>query len=298
MATAEQVRFHYDLDTRFFLDFLDTQHRAYSCGVWDDASTLEEAQTHKMQRLALYARISPGQRVLDIGCGWGGMLAFAVEQLGAREAVGLTLSEGQYAYLQHVQLKDAEAHMCSWEHYTPTELFDAIVSIGAFEHFSSRTERANGLHLQRYQRFFSHCASWSRPGSWLALQTIVKTRTPGTRQEVLDTRFLLEHVFPGSALPTITDIQRAAAGTYEIRELRTIGPHYARTLSAWAQRLSGNTAAKDQYGAAIVSHYLSYFDAARRNFESGVTDLVQMSLCRLDGKGHPTVKADGFGEHS
>ncbi len=282
MATAEQVQYHYDIDTRFFEFFLDTKYRAYSCAVWESASNLEAAQANKLQRLAEFARIRQDDRVLDIGCGWGSMLEYATSAIGAREAVGLTLSREQYAFLIAQGSPNTKISLSSWSNYMSDELFDAIVSIGAFEHFASREDRIAGCHHRIYRSFFEKCSGLTKRGSHIGLQTIVATRTPHNRQELQDARYLLEYVFPGSALPTIDDIQRAMNGLYEIRDLRTIGPDYARTLIAWKQRLEANEGAiVCRYGRYLYEHHRQYFEAAKRNFESGVTDVLQVSLYKL-----------------
>lgn len=288
MATAMQVQQHYDVDAAFFMSFLDTAYKAYSCAVWEAANTLETAQMHKLARLASFARIKHGQRVLDVGCGWGGMLEYATESTGAREAVGLTLSLDQCAFITARNLPRIKAYLCSWNDFTSTETFDAIISIGAFEHFASRQDRIAGRHIDVYRTFFRKCAELTSNNSYIGMQTIVSVRTPGDRQELQDARYLLDHVFPGSALPTINDIQAAMQGLYEVREHRTIGADYARTLKTWAQRFVAN---KDfitaRYGFRLFDHYQRYFEAARRNFERGVTSLVQLSLQKLPTSLHP-----------
>jgi cyclopropane-fatty-acyl-phospholipid synthase len=281
MATAAQIQYHYDVDTDFFRIFLDSIYNVYSCGVWETAATLEEAQLAKLKRLAAYARIGRGARVLDVGCGWGGMLRFALEECHAAEAVGLTLSRDQHSYVSGLAIDKLESHLTSWDGFKTATAFDAVVSIGAFEHFASREDRAAQRQIDVYRRFFHTCASVSVPNSYLGLQTIVTARKPANRHEVLDAGFLLKHVFPGSALPTITDIQQSIAGIYEIRELRTIGPDYARTLQEWKDRLVSRAHLTTAYSEQLIKHYIAYFDCARRNFESGVTQLAQISLRKL-----------------
>jgi len=292
MATSEQVRYHYDIDTEFFLSFLDTTYHVYSCAVWDSADTLETAQMNKLARLASYARIRPGDSILDIGCGWGGMLEYATAVIGAREATGLTVSRDQHAFVTSQDNPRVKAHYCSWDDFDALDVFDAIVCIGAFEHFSSRQDRLAGLHIDVYRAFFKRCAELTRTDSYIGLQTIVTARTPRNRQELQDSRYLLDHVFPGSALPTINDIQAAMLGLYDVCELRTIGRDYARTLCAWSQRL---VAKKDfivaRYGYGLFEHYYRYFEAARRNFENGVTELLQVSLRKLPISLRPVTHA-------
>lgn len=282
MATAEQVQYHYDVDAAFFMSFLDTAYKIYSCAVWEAADTLETAQINKLARLASFARIKPGDRILDVGCGWGGMLEYATSIIGVREAVGLTVSRDQYAFITARENPRVKAYLCSWNDFASFEAFDAIICIGAFEHFASRQDRMAGRHVDVYRAFFKKCAELTHKDSYIGLQTIVTVRTPGDRQELQDAHFLLDHVFPGSALPAINDIQAATLGLYEVRELRTIGSDYVRTLTAWEQRLDANkNFIVAGYGFGFFEHYQQYFKAARRNFERGITELLQVSLCKL-----------------
>lgn len=113
----------------------------------------------------------------------------------------------------------------------------------------------------------------------MGLQSIVTARNPVTLQEARDARYLLDKVFPGSALPTEADIRAGSAGLYEAAEIRRIGKDYARTLACWRERLlEQREFATVQFGTEVVDHYLRYFEAAERSFDTGVTDLVQMSL--------------------
>jgi cyclopropane-fatty-acyl-phospholipid synthase len=280
LATSEDIQFHYDVDNAFYAIFLDREFRAYSCGVWDNAKTLEEAQLAKINRICQFAAIKAGTRLLDIGCGWGGLMAHAVSVYHARSAHGLTLSNDQLAYVAAEAPPQVSAELQSWRDHHPMQLYDAITSVGAFEHFVSRAERMAGQQIEIYRDFFATCRRVSTETAHLGLQTIVTARNPATLQEARDARYLLDKVFPGSALPSEADILAGSGGLYEAAEIRRIGKDYARTLACWRERLLGQRElATEQFGSAVVDHYLRYFEAAERSFESGVTDLVQMSLC-------------------
>ncbi len=279
MATQEDIQFHYDVDNDFYALFLDQEFLAYSCGVWEGATTLEEAQRDKIDRICRFARMAPGMRVLDVGCGWGGLMERALAAHGARQVHGLTLSRMQLAYITRHGSPHARATLESWQAHRPARLYDAITSVGAFEHFASRAERLAGCHLDIYRRFFETCRRISTPEASVGLQTIVTARNPATRQEARDARYLLDQVFPGSALPAEDDIRASVAGLYEITEIRRLGKDYTRTLACWRERLlAQRPVASERFGPEVVDHYLRYFDAAGRNFDSGVTDLVQASL--------------------
>ena len=156
MATQEDISFHYDVANDFYAMFLYQWHRAYSCGVWKAATTLEEAQTAKLDRLCRYANISAGSHVLDVGCGWGGLLRHAISAFGASSAHGLTLSTDQFNYVQTIDSSHVSVELSSWADFTPvSRAYDSIVSIGAFEHFASMEDRRLRRHREVYRRFLN-----------------------------------------------------------------------------------------------------------------------------------------------
>ncbi|MFA8361756.1 class I SAM-dependent methyltransferase [Burkholderia ubonensis] len=279
MASKADIAYHYDVDNSLYELFLDKRYRAYSCAIWDGVSTLEEAQHQKLARLSRFAGMSSGQAVLDIGCGWGGMMQYALADAGAASAVGVTLSEDQHRFVTDLNDPRIDVKLTSWKDYAPSCKFDALVSIGAFEHFASLSDRDAGQHRRVYTEFFQWCRSVSTDHARLGLQTIVTLRMPRNLQEVRDTRYLLERVFPGSALPAISDIQAGVQDAYEIVEARQIGLDYARTLANWRERLVRHRSEiEDRFGAEVYAHYDRYFLAAESSFRAGIVGLVQMSL--------------------
>lgn len=119
MATAQDIQYHYDVHNDFYALFLDTTFRAYSCGVWEQATTLEEAQQAKVQRLCDFAKIKAGHSVLDIGCGWGGVMRYAIEMRQAQRVHGLTLSNDQYDYIKHQDHPCITVDLQSWQEFNP-----------------------------------------------------------------------------------------------------------------------------------------------------------------------------------
>jgi cyclopropane-fatty-acyl-phospholipid synthase len=268
------------LDNDFFALFLDHDYRVYSCGVWQSASSLEEAQKRKLERLSKFAHLEDGQNVLDVGCGWGGLMQYITDQFPTSSVHGLTLSSAQYAHIQSVPKSRISVNLRAWQDYAPPEKkFDAIISIGAFEHFASMEDHILSKHRQIYINFFEWCRRVTTSEAYVGLQTIVINRAPVNIGEVRDSRYLLEKVFPGSALPSVSDVQAAMVDLYEIVELRLIGQDYARTLNEWNIRLFVNRdLIIEKYGVHVFEHYRTYFDAAKRTFESGFVDLLQVSL--------------------
>jgi cyclopropane-fatty-acyl-phospholipid synthase len=284
MATKVDIEHHYDVDNDFFALFLDEKYRAYSCGVWKNASTLEQAQKNKIDRLCRYANVQENHHVIDIGCGWGGVMSHVLENYPNTQVKGLTLSTQQFEYVNNLKLANSSVELRAWQDFAlPERKFDSVISISAFEHFASFKDHLESRQRDVYKSFFDWCLNVSTPQAQLGLQTIVISRAPNSISEVRDTRYLLDKVFPGSALPSISDIQASVIDKYEISAIRRIGLDYARTLSEWQKRLEQH---KDnvilKYGQGLYDHYQVYFDASQRCFESGYIDLVQISLKRVE----------------
>lgn len=294
MATQSDISYHYDVDNEFYAFFLDKDHMAYSCGVWDGAVDLEHAQKQKLARIASFARVKASDRVMDVGCGWGGLLRYALDEVGAASAIGLTLSNDQFAYISGRTRETIHVELRSWADYpAPTQKFDAVMSVGAFEHFASMEDRARNVHCDIYRKFFQWCSDISVDQASLGLQTIISTRSPRDLSEVRDVRFLLKDVFKGSALPSVDDVLEASRGIYEVMELRRIGKDYARTLLEWKARLIMSRAKViDRYGEWLFHHYERYFDSAERGFSSGLVDLLQVSLRKKARISNKLARAD------
>ena len=226
MASMGEVQHHYDAGNELFALFLDHQYRVYSCGVWDGVTTLEAAQEQKLRRMTDYAGVAAGHSVLDIGCGWGGGLDYCIRTRMCLRAVGLTLSSKQERYIKERALAGTEVHLCSYADFRSAELFDAVISIGALEHFASLDDYRANRQIEVYREFFRCCSALSTDAAGLGLQTIAVGKRPDTMQSRRDTHYLLQRVFPGSVLPHIGDLLVAAHGYYEPSELRTIGPFF------------------------------------------------------------------------
>ena len=277
MATQQDIAQHYDVHNDFYSLFLDREHRAYSCGVWDNATTLEQAQTNKLDRICRFAGITIGDKIIDVGCGWGGLMQYAISEFGAESALGLTLSEDQFDHVSHQAGPSIQITLQPWQDYETEVKFDAVVSVGAFEHFASLKDRANGNHVKIYKEFFDWCRNVSTEDAMIGLQTIITSRKPANLRELRDTKYLLKYVFPGTASPSFTDIEAAIAGRYEITQQRKIGSHYSRTLIEWQKRLRENEAEiLKRFGNQLFEHYDRYFSMALRGFESGLLDLLQV----------------------
>ncbi|MFM7101910.1 MAG: cyclopropane fatty acyl phospholipid synthase [Verrucomicrobiota bacterium] len=211
---------HYDAGNALFEAMLGPTMN-YSCAYWRRAATLDEAQEHKMRLIARKLRLGPGDRLLDIGCGWGGLLRFVAEHYGCT-GVGVTLSPEQQRYA------------ADWCRGRPVEVlladyrdpalargpFTKVVSVGMFEHVGARNHR----------RMLDLAAGLLPEGGLFLLHTF--GRSVDASLDVWVDR----HVFPNSYLPTIEDIGRASHGRLVMEDWHNFGADYDRTLMAWQER--------------------------------------------------------------
>ena len=154
-ASPASIISHYDMGEDFFRLVLGPQ-MIYSCAAFEDGDDLATAQCRKLDHHIAGARVQPGARVLDVGCGWGAMLQRLVDGAGAAKAVGLTLSPSQARWIGRSPREEIEVLEEDWRDHKPTKPYDAIVSVGAFEHFVQK-----GLDparkLNTYREFFAFC---------------------------------------------------------------------------------------------------------------------------------------------
>jgi cyclopropane-fatty-acyl-phospholipid synthase len=279
-AGSAAIRHHYDVGNDFWRIWLDST-MSYSCAMWEEPDDdLERAQRRKLDFHVDQARAAGAARVLDVGCGWGAMLMHLVGSCGVTHAVGLTLSEAQAEYLRAIAPDNVEAWVRNWSDYEPTEPFDAIVSVGAFEHFA-RQGLSPEQQIEAYRRFFSSCRNWLKPGGRLSLQTIAYGDIPRDRQ--LRVRFIVDDVFPESELPRLADIARAAEMELEIEKVTNDRDDYVKTLRAWFDRLRAQRA--DAVAASseeVVARCERYLRTFAYSFELGAFTLLRLTMRRID----------------
>ena len=220
--SARAVRHHYDVHPQVYAAMLDPL-RIYSCGYWQYAHSLEEAQLHKLRLICSKLDLRPGQRLLDIGCGWGGLAAHAAEHHGVT-VVGVTLSVEQLLFARrrwsHLPLR---FELCDYRQLdrlgeTP---FDRVVSVGMLEHVGPRNLAP-----------FIACVRRSlRPDGLALLHTIGSRRRSRRTDAWIDT-----HVFPNGRLPSPGQLAAAVEPHFLIEDWQNFGPDYDRTLVAWHQR--------------------------------------------------------------
>lgn len=220
---------HYDLSNDFFSRMLGKTMN-YSCAYWRDAANLDAAQEAKMDLIARKLQLRAGDRVLDIGCGWGSMARFAAERFGC-EVVGITISKRQHAWADE-RLRQTPARVLLMDYRSPDlprlGPFDKIISIGAFEHIGRRN----------YAEFCS--VAWSvltKDGLFL-LQTIFNDHTPAEP-------WLNGYIFPNGMLPTHVELVDALGDRFVVEDFHNFGADYDQTLMAWHANYSRYEAEPD-----------------------------------------------------
>ncbi len=254
--SRRNVAHHYDLSGDLYKLFLDTDMQ-YSCAYFERPDmTLEEAQLAKKRHIAAKLKVRPGQTVLDIGSGWGGLGLYIAEAFEA-DVLGVTLSTEQHQVSTdraHAQGLDRRVHFELRDYRDLSERFDRIVSVGMFEH----------VGVNHYKTFFDKSAKLLKPDGVMLLHTIGRTG-PATTTNA----FIRKHIFPGGYIPALSEmmphIERSGLAVTDVEILRL---HYADTLKHWRERFLANRdkvkAIYDERFCRMWEFYLSGSEASFR----------------------------------
>ncbi|MEP7160510.1 MAG: class I SAM-dependent methyltransferase [Dermatophilaceae bacterium] len=276
--SSTSISRHYDVSNRFY-EMLLGDSMTYTCAVYADRSdTLDDAQRRKYALVAGKLALQPGMRLLDVGCGWGGMVRHAA-RLGVR-ALGVTLSREQATWAQARIAAEGLADLAEVRHLdyrqAPREQFDAISSIGLTEHIGTANYRA----------YFSELYSRLRPGGRLLNHCITRSGgSSSTRPEPFTDRY----VFPdGELAPIGTILRTAAASGFEVQHVEDLRIHYAYTLAAWSENLERHwDACVVEVGEGTAKVWGLYLAGSRIGFESNWFQLHQALLTRPAQDGSP-----------
>jgi cyclopropane-fatty-acyl-phospholipid synthase len=279
-ADARQVQFHYDVSDDFYALWLD-ERRVYSCAYWrDGVQTLADAQAAKLDHLCRKLALRPGERLLDVGAGWGGLLLWAAEHYGV-DATGITLSKNQHAHLQ--RLIDARGlagrvrvALTDYRDLPDNEPYDKIASVGMFEHVGRALLPAYFAKLRRLLV----------PGGLLMNHGIT---AGGTRNAQLGAgigEFVDRYIFPGGELLHLSHVLEVMAESgLEALDVENLRPHYARTLWAWSDALEGRLDdARRVTPEKVVRAYRLYLAGSAMAFERGWISLHQVLASRPSGE--------------
>lgn len=209
---------HYDIGNDIFEAMLDPT-MSYSCGYWRDAQTLAQAQHDKLDLICRKLELKPGERLLDIGCGWGGLAAHAATTYGV-EVVGITVSKEQQA-LARERCAGLPVTIELMDYRDLQGRYDKVVSVGMFEH----------VGLKNYPAYFDTALRAMKEDGLFLLHTIGVEQTTGTSDP-----WMQKYIFPNSKLPSVRQLVAVLEGRFAIEDWHNFGQDYDRTLLAWWQR--------------------------------------------------------------
>jgi cyclopropane-fatty-acyl-phospholipid synthase len=268
----ENISAHYDLGNDFYRTFLD-ESMTYSSAVFEAPDQpLAEAQRAKYRRIAEGAGLRAGMHVLEIGTGWGGFALYAAGELGCRVTT-VTISHEQHA------LATERVREAGLEDLVTVELrdyrdvageFDAIVSI----------EMLEAVGAEYYETYFGLCDRVLKPGGRFSLQVITFPDVAYDAQR-RGANWIQTYIFPGGLCPSLAVIERSLHGTrFLVREVRDIGPSYARTLRAWRERFLGNLDAVRGLGFddRFIRMWEYYLALSEAGFATGLSQDLQIVL--------------------
>ena len=215
--SVRNVHEHYDIGNDLYRMMLDGR-MVYSCGDWENAESLDEAQEAKLDFVCRKVGLAAGDVVLDIGCGWGSFAKFAAEKYGAA-VVGITLSKEQ-AELARRRCARLPVEIRVQDYRDLREKFDHVISLGMFEH----------VGYKNYRHYMEVVQGCLRPGGRFFLECIGSNRSEHATDPWID-----KYIFPGSMLPSIKQIGKAIEGLMITEELQNWGPYYDKTLMLWYQ---------------------------------------------------------------
>lgn len=260
---------------------LDTEYLADSAALWDGEVTLAAAQEKKLRRILELAGLPPNGSILDVGCGWGGLLRFATGRARAGRAVGLTNRSAEAEYIRAVGGGRIEAVESDWRRFRPSERFDSVACVGAIEHFVPLAARARGVQVDQYRRFFRWCRRLMNGRGGLAVQTLVALRRADNPRAYQDVS-VLARMFPQSSIPAREELIAAASGLFEVVESASIRRDYEKTLESWLRNLhERRDEILERFGAAAFDQFDRYLEASLRQATGGYVDAVQWGLAPL-----------------
>jgi cyclopropane-fatty-acyl-phospholipid synthase len=279
-ADAKQIQFHYDVSDDFYALWLDPR-RVYSCAYYrEPGMTLAQAQEAKLDHVCRKLMLRSGERFLDIGAGWGGLLLWAAKQYDVK-GTGITLSKNQHAYVNKLIEEQGlrgkvTMQLLDYRDLPEDQPWDKIASIGMFEHVG----RAN------LATYFAKIRRLLKPGGLLMNHGIT---AGGTENEQLGNGlgdFIERYIFPGGELMHVSHVLKVMAESgLEMVDTENLRPHYARTLWAWSDNLESRLAhAREVVTDPVLRAYRLYLAGCAMAFEHGWIALHQMLASNPSGR--------------
>lgn len=277
---ARQIEFHYDVSDDFYALWLDPR-RVYSCAYFREPEmTLAQAQEAKLDHICRKLDLQPGQRFLDIGAGWGGLLLWAAERYGVH-ATGITLSKNQHAYVNRLIEERGlrgrvTMHLMDYRDVPEDQPYDRIASVGMFEHVGRAQLAA----------YFAKIRRLLRPGGLVMNHGITAAGLYNAQLGGGMGDFIEKYIFPGGELEHVSRVAQALCeGGLELLDAESLRPHYARTLWAWSDGLEQQLdRARELTREQTVRAYRLYLAGCAMSFERGWISLFQLLAARPSGR--------------
>jgi len=275
---SKVIRYHYDVSNDFYALWLD-RRLVYSCAYFKTGDeSLAKAQKQKLDHICRKLRLSPGERFLDIGCGWGALVMHAAERYGVR-ATGITLSENQHALanerIRAAGLQDrCEVRLQDYRDVPGEGGFDKIASVGMFEH----------VGLKNLPVYFGAIRRLLAPGG-IAMNHGITSIDPESRSVGLGAGdFIEKYVFPDGEVPHLSlVVKEMATAGLEVMDVETLRLHYAKTLAHWSKRLEANLdAAREHAGDKRLRIWRLYLAGCAHAFARNWVTIQQVLAVRAD----------------
>ena len=265
---GKAVRKHYDVGNDLFEAMLD-KNMIYSCAYWKDALTLEQAQENKLDLICRKLSLQPGDKVLDIGCGWGGFAGFAARNYGA-EVLGVTVSQ-QQVNLARERCAGLPVEIRLEDYRKVEGAFDKVVSIGMFEH----------VGYKNYDRYMQLVQKVLKKDGLFLLHCIGGNSSVRTTDPWINT-----YIFPNAMMPSVAQIGKAIENRFVMEDWHNFGLHYDRTLMEWLRRFknawSDLKARYDEHFYRMWVYYLSCCAASFRTKKNNLWQLVLAPSSNLE----------------
>jgi len=284
---ASAIAHHYDVSNTFY-EWVLGPSMAYTCACYpEEDATLEQAQAYKHELVARKLALRPGMRLLDVGCGWGGMVRHAAREHGVK-ALGVTLSKQQAVWAQRAIEREGLSELAEVRHLDYRDVaesgFDAVSSIGLTEHIGKAQLPA----------YFSFLFGKLKPGGRLLNHCITRPDSSGPAR--VANGFISRYVFPDGELEGPGHLVSVMNGAgFEIRHEENLREHYARTLTGWCANLDAHwDEAVAEVGPGTARVWRLYMAGSRLGFERNVVELHQILGVRLaaDGTSHMPLRPD------
>lgn len=254
---------HYDAGNDVFEAMLDSR-MIYSCAYWENAQTLEEAQLAKLDMICRKLQLKPGETLLDIGCGWGGLAKFAAENYGVT-VTGVTVSKEQLALAQE-RVKGLPVQLLLQDYRDLQGSFDKVVSVGMFEHVGPKN----------YKTYFEVADRNLKPEGIFLLHTIGSKRTDNNVDPWIN-----KYIFPNGCLPSVRHIANASEPHFIVEDWHNFGADYDTTLMAWHERFQAAwPEIADNYSERFKRMFSYYLNACAGAFRARDIQLWQVVFSR------------------